>query len=218
MFITLYNKVGQYFPNMTLAEYNEKLFGKWLGKLLSLFFIFFSFIGAAAVLFDMGDFVNTQVMPETPIQANNIIFAIVVVMGVRLGLETLVHAAEIFFPWIIMLFIILVACLLPEIQVVKLQPMFVVGVKPLIKAALSVAGTASFPFIVLFMVFPALVNDHYKAGKAFLTSTLIGGACFVIITFLCISVLGAKMTERHSPFLFPLGMILIVLSIFLKQS
>ena len=71
---------------------------------------------------------NTQVMSETPIQAVNLIFAIVVVMGVRLGLETLVRAAEIFFPWIIMLFIILVICLLPEIQIEKLQPMFTVGV------------------------------------------------------------------------------------------
>ncbi|MDQ0873930.1 spore germination protein KB [Paenibacillus sp. V4I3] len=195
--VCLYNKVGDYFPNLTLVEYNEKLFGKWPGKMLSLVFLFFSFIGAATVLFYMANFINTHVMPETPIQAVNSIFAIVVVMGVRLGLETLVRAAEIFFPWIIMLFIILVACLLPEIQVEKLQPMFSVGSKPLIKAALSVAGTSSLPFIVLFMVFPAHVNHFQKAKKAFLIATLIGGACFVIITFLCISVLGTKMTERH---------------------
>lgn len=193
--VCLYNRVSDYFPNMTLTEYNEKLFGKWLGKLLSLVFIFFAFIGAATVLFYMGNFVNTQVMPETPIKAVNLIFAIVIVMGVRLGLETLVRTAEIFFPWVILLFIILVASLLPEIKVEKLQPMFTVGVKPLIKAALSVAGTSSLPFIVLFMVFPAHVNQ--KAKKTFLIATLLGGTFFVIITFLCISVLGAKMTERH---------------------
>ncbi|MCY9667431.1 GerAB/ArcD/ProY family transporter [Paenibacillus alginolyticus] len=67
--------------------------------IVCLFFIFFSFVGAATVLFNMGNFVNTQVMPETPIQSINLIFAIVVVMGVRLGLETLIRAAEIFFPW-----------------------------------------------------------------------------------------------------------------------
>ncbi|MFD0698947.1 endospore germination permease [Paenibacillus sp. GCM10027628] len=197
LIVCLYNKVGQCFPNMTIAQYNEKLFGKWPGKLLSLFFIFFSFIGAATVLFYMGNFVNTQVMPETPIQAVNIIFAIVVVMGVRLGLETLVRAAEIFFPWIIILFIILVVCILPEVRIEKLLPMFTVGVKPLIKATLSVAGTASLPFISLFMLFPVSVNHLPKAKKAFLTGTLIGGGCIVIITFLCISVLGAQMSERH---------------------
>ncbi|MBD0381446.1 GerAB/ArcD/ProY family transporter [Paenibacillus sedimenti] len=197
LIVCLYNRVANYFPNMTLIEYNEALFGIWLGKLLSLLFISFSFIGAATVLFYMGNFINTQVMPETPIQAANIIFAIVVVMGVRLGLETLVHAAEIFFPWIIMLFVILVLCLLPEIDMVKLQPAFSAGVKPMIKAALSVAGTSSLPFIALFMVYPVHVNQVDKAKKAYLASTVIGGACFIIITFLCISVLGTKMTERH---------------------
>ncbi|WP_223193065.1 GerAB/ArcD/ProY family transporter [Paenibacillus sedimenti] len=195
--VCLYNWVGSCFPNMTLTEYNDKLFGKWLGKLLSLSFIFFSFIGAATALFYMGDFVNTQVMPETPIQAVNIIFAIVVVMGVRLGLETLVRAAEIFFPWIIMLFVILVLCLLPEIDMVKLQPIFSTGVKPMIKAALTVASIASLPFIMMLMVYPVNVNQVDKARKAFLTSTVIGGVFFIIITFLCISVLGTKMTARH---------------------
>lgn len=195
--VCLYNRVSDCFPDMTLVQYNEKVFGKWLGKLLSLFFILFSFVGAATVLFDLGNFINTQVMPDTPIQAINIIFALVVVMGVRLGLETLIRAAEIFFPWIIMLFIILVLCLLPEVRIEKLQPMFATGVKPLIKGALSVVGTAALPFIVLFMVFPVHVNQFRKAKKAFLIAALIGGLFFVIITFLCISVLGVQMTERH---------------------
>jgi spore germination protein KB len=195
--VCLYNRVSDYFPDMTIVKYNEKVFGKWLGKLISLFFILFSFIGAATVLFDLGNFINTQVMPETPIQAINIIFATVVVMGVRLGLETIVRAAEIFFPWIVMLFIILVICLLPDVQIEKLQPIFTVGGKPLIKAALLVASTSSLPFIVLFMVFPVHVNQFRKAKKAFLVATLIGGVFFVTITFLCISVLGAQITERH---------------------
>ncbi|WP_436240684.1 hypothetical protein [Paenibacillus sp. LjRoot56] len=58
-----------------------------------------------------------------------------------------------YFPWIILLFIILVICLVPEIQFEMLQPMFTVGYKPLIKAALSVAGTSSLPFIVLSPLF-----------------------------------------------------------------
>ncbi|KRE70845.1 GerAB/ArcD/ProY family transporter [Paenibacillus sp. Soil750] len=195
--VCLYNRVGDHFPNMSLTKYNEILFGKWLGKLLSTIFIFFAFVGATTVLFYMGNFVTTQVMPDTPIQAVNLIFGIVVVMGVRLGLEAIARAAEIFFPWIILLFIILVVCLVPEIQFEKLQPMFTVGYKPLIKAVMSVAGTSSLPFIVLFMVFPVHVNQNQKAKKAFLIATLLGGLLFVMITFLCISVLGTKITERH---------------------
>ncbi|MDD9267423.1 endospore germination permease [Paenibacillus sp. GCM10023248] len=194
--VALYTKVGSCFPNMTLTAYNEHLFGKWLGKLFSLGFIFFAFVGATTVLFYMGNFVTTQVMPDTPIQAINLLFALVVVMGVRLGLETIVRAAEIFFPWIIILFTVLVACLLPEIQAEKLQPVFSSGGSSLIKAALEVAGTSSLPFIVLFMIFPAHVNQDGKIKKAYLLATVFGGLCFVAITFLCIAVLGTKLTER----------------------
>ncbi|MGG1550199.1 GerAB/ArcD/ProY family transporter [Paenibacillus ferrarius] len=135
--VCLYNKVGSCFPNMTLIAYNEQLFGKWLGKLFALGFIFFSFVGATTVLFYMGNFITTQVMPDTPIQAINVLFALVVVMGVRLGLETIARAAEIFFPWIIILFIVLVACLLPEIEAEKLQPVFSSGGGGLVRAALE---------------------------------------------------------------------------------
>ncbi|MFC5447467.1 GerAB/ArcD/ProY family transporter [Paenibacillus aestuarii] len=197
LIVCLYNRISDYFPDMTLVEYNEKVFGKVLGKMFSLFFILFSFLGAATVLFHLGNFITTQVMPETPIEAVIIVFAIIVVMGVRLGVETLVRAAEIFFPWIIMLFTILVVSLLPNIRIEKLQPMFTTGGKSLLKAAISLAGTTSLPLIVLLMVFPAHVNRYLKAKKAFLLATLLGGTCFVIITFICISVLGALNTERH---------------------
>ncbi|WP_164716305.1 GerAB/ArcD/ProY family transporter [Paenibacillus whitsoniae] len=194
--VCLYNKVGSCFPNMTLIAYNEQLFGKWLGKLFSFGFIFFSFVGATTVLFYMGNFVTTQVMPDTPIQAINVLFALVVVMGVRLGLETIARAAEIFFPWIIILFIVLVACLLPEIEVEKLQPVYSSGGGGLVRAALEVAGTSSLPFIVLFMIYPVHVIQIRKAKKAYLLGTLFGGLCFVVITFLCVAVLGTKLTER----------------------
>lgn len=197
LIVLFYNFISRYFPDLTLVEYNEALFGKWLGKMISLLFIFFAFIGAATVLFYMGNFVNTQVMPETPIQAVNIIFASVVVMGARLGLETLARAAEIFFPWIILLFVLLVACLLPQVQLSKIEPVLAVGSKALIKGALSVAGTSSLPFIVLFMIFPAHINRKDRSPMAYLIATVIGGASFVIITFLCVSVLGPIMTERH---------------------
>ncbi|MFC5447720.1 GerAB/ArcD/ProY family transporter [Paenibacillus aestuarii] len=197
LLVCLYNFISNYFPNLTLVEYNEALFGKWLGKVISLLFIFFAFIGAATVLFYTGNFVNTQVMPETPIQAVNIIFATVVVMGVRLGIETLARTAEIFFPWIILLFVILVVCLLPQAHLDKIQPVLAAGSKPVIKGAMSVVGTSSLPFIVLFMVFPAHLNRRDLAKKAYLIATAIGGACFIIITFLCVSVLGPYMTERH---------------------
>ncbi|WP_199613640.1 GerAB/ArcD/ProY family transporter [Paenibacillus alkalitolerans] len=197
LLVLFYNNLSRRFPDMTLVQYSEKILGKWLGKLVSLFFIFFSFIGAATVLFYMGNFITTEVMSETPIQAINVLYAMIVVMGLRLGLETLARAGEILFPWVFAIFFVLAVSLLPEIQLYKVQPVFEAGGKQLLYAALSVTGTASLPFIVLFMIFPVNVNDNQKARKVFINATLTGGIYFVVITFLCITVLGADLTANH---------------------
>jgi spore germination protein KB len=66
-----------------MLAFNEKVFGKWIGSSTTLFYV--------------GNFMTTQVIPEMPIEAIHILFAGIVVMGLRLGLETIVRAAEIFF-------------------------------------------------------------------------------------------------------------------------
>jgi spore germination protein KB len=197
LLVLLYNKVGKLFPDMSLVQFNEKLLGKWVGKSISLLFIFFSFVGAATLLFYVGNFISTQVMPETPIQFINMLFISIVIMGLRLGLETLARAAEILFPWFMMLFIALAVFISPQIEIQNLEPVLETGIKPIFKAALSLVGTASLTLIVFFMIFPVHVNSPKEARKAFLIATLLGGIIIILITFLTITVLGTDTTARN---------------------
>lgn len=195
--VGLYILIGRMFPDLTLIESNEKILGKWLGKIISLVFIFFSFIGAASVLYYVGNFMTTQVMPETPIESFTILFAGIIVMGLRLGLEVLVRTAEILFPWFLLLFLVSTLFLIPEIEIQNIQPVFENGIKPIMKGALTFAGIASLPLVILLMVFPAFMNHPKDAGKAFFMGTLLGGVFVIIITFLSISILGADLSERN---------------------
>ncbi|RCW51035.1 GerAB/ArcD/ProY family transporter [Paenibacillus prosopidis] len=197
LIVGFYIRLGRLFPNMTLIEYNEKVFGKWLGKKISLFFIFFSFICAATVLYYLGNFMTTQVMPETPIESFTILFAGIVVMGLRLGLEVVARTAEILFPWFLLLFIVSTLFLIPEIEIQNIQPVFEFGIKPIMNGALTFASTASLPLVILLLVFPAFVNHPKDAGKAYFIGTLLGGLFVIIITFLSISILGADLSERN---------------------
>ncbi|CAG7655939.1 endospore germination permease [Paenibacillus allorhizosphaerae] len=195
--VLLYNSLGKRIPNVSLVQYNDILFGRWAGKIVSLLLVFFAFIGSSTLLFYVGNFMTTQVMPDTPIQFINMLFISIVVMGLRLGLETLARAAEIFFPWFVMLFLVLFLFLVPEIELPKMQPVFESGAKPILKAALSLVATASFTQIVMLMIIPVHVTNPDKARKAYYVSTLIGGAFIILVTFLCISVLGVDTTSRN---------------------
>ncbi|MFY0762133.1 endospore germination permease [Metabacillus dongyingensis] len=198
--VVLYNAVGRMFPMMTIVEMNEILLGKWIGKAVSLTFVFFSLLAAAILLYFVGNFLTTQVMPDTPIEAIHVIFSCILIMGIRLGLETLARSAEILFPFFVFLFIILVsAALLPPVQVnfENIQPVLETGIKPMIRAVFIFTSFFSLPLIVLLMIFPVSVNQTKASEKNFFIGILIGGFCLSIIIFLSILVLGADNTARQ---------------------
>ncbi|RIX60317.1 spore gernimation protein [Paenibacillus nanensis] len=197
LIVYLYISLGKLFPELTLFGFLERTLGKWFGKLVSLAFIFFFFTGAASVLYYMGNFMTTQVMPETPLGAFVLLFGGLVVMGLRLGLEVLARTSEILFPWFLILFTVSTLFVSPEIDLEKIKPILDVGMKPTLKAALSFLGTASLPLVAFLMFFPANLNHTKGAGKAFFVGTLLGGIAIIIVTFMSISVLGADFTARN---------------------
>ncbi|PHS35182.1 MAG: spore gernimation protein [Alkaliphilus sp.] len=197
LLVWLYNSLGNNFSNMTLVEYSEKLLGKWIGKLISLLFILFLFINCSTLVYILGNFITTQIMPETPVQFTNIIFVIVIIMGTRLGLESFARATEILYPCVIGLFIILILSLCKDIEIQNIQPVFEFGIKPIIRGSLLYVSYSSLTLIALMMIFPAYVNNMKEAKKSFLKGTLTGGIIIFIVTLLSILVLGHDITARN---------------------
>jgi spore germination protein KB len=182
---------------MTLAEYSEMILGKWLGKAAFALFFIYVFITAVLTLRNIGDFLTTQIMQQTPIQAIHICVMLVVIMGVKLGIEPLARAAELFFPWVILLLIMLVVLLAPQVELKNMQPVLEEGLLPVLKATIL---TFAFPFlgtVTFLMIYPA-VNQIEKAGRAVFTGMLLGGLILTLITVISISVLGPDQVARHS--------------------
>jgi spore germination protein KB len=196
-FILLYSALGKLLPGMTFVEYSEKLLGRWIGKAVSLLFVLFSFVGAATVLFHMGNFVVTQIMPETPIETLNFAFMLVIIFGANLGLEVFARTAETFLPWVIFLFFFLIFSVVPQMELNHLRPVLEGGMKPVLTASLSFTSVASLPCIVFSMILP-YVEKPEKIQRVFILSLCLGGSFVVIITFLTISVLGVHLTDTSA--------------------
>lgn len=191
----MYTALWRRFPNKTFVGICEAVLGKWVGTCAAAVFSFYSFIGAATVLFYVGNFFKTHFIPNTPLSAINAFFAIVVVMGVRLGLESVSRTAELMLPWFGILFVVLVFTLVPEIKVENVQPVFESGIKPVLLAGFSFAGTAYLPVIFMFAAFPDVQNRE-KARRGLLLAAVLGGLCVVLVTLMCILILGAEITSR----------------------
>ncbi|WP_342047622.1 GerAB/ArcD/ProY family transporter [Bacillus sp. OTU530] len=194
--IYLYNRVACLFPQMTFIEYSEVILGKWLGKMVSLLLIFWGFHGAATLLFYVGNFMTTQIMVGSPIHSIMILFAIPVVVALRLGIETLARMAEILFPWFVALYIGMIIFVAPQVDFDNLRPLFQTELKSVLRATLSYICISSLTLISFFMIFP-LVNNFEKAKKGFYLGSFFSGVVILIITEVTISVLGVEMTARH---------------------
>ncbi|MEK3977495.1 endospore germination permease [Psychrobacillus sp. FSL K6-2836] len=197
LIIWLFTKIGLWFPNQTFIQMNETLFGKWLGKAFSFFFIFLSLLFTIILLYYSGTFLTTHVLPNTPMAATNILMAFIMVMAVRLGIETIARSAEILIGIFFLLFIILVVFIAPEIEIINMQPVFEADIKSFAHGTLSLVVISSINAVALLMVFPAFISQPKSAKKSFFIGNLIGGLVIIIITLFCILVLGHDLTARQ---------------------
>jgi spore germination protein KB len=197
LLILMYNHLGALFPSMTYVEYNEKIFGKWMGKITSLLYLYYFFHLAAGSLREIGDFFTTEVLDGTPIQMIMIIFLLTSLIGVRLGLEVISRSLLIFFPWIMVLLFMLFLFLIPQIKLVNIEPIFGEGIKPIVRGSYIYLGESLIELPIFLMIAP-YVTDKQKMKKAFYKGTLIGGFVLTVLIAFCILVLGPDLTARQT--------------------
>lgn len=193
--VVLYTALGNRYSTMTLPEYSEIILGKWLGKMVSILYFAFFFLLSALVLRNIGDFLSTYELPHTPIAVTHIVFLLVVIMSIRLGLETFSRTAEFFFPWVIALIFVLLFAIAPQIELKNLQPIMGEGVKPIIRASIPFVGSPILELVVFLMVIPA-INRKQGGKMGFLTGYLMGGIVLFLVSIFTVLVLGVDVTSR----------------------
>lgn len=190
--IMVYLGLFKRYPQMSLTQINELAFGKWIGQTISLLYIGFFLILSSLIFGNIGYFLTTEVMAETPIDFIMFCLLVVVIMAVRLGPEVMARGAEIFLPWVALLFISLVLFLLPQMEMQKIQPVLENGFLFAIKGSIPYVSWQE--YIVLLALFPYLKASK-KIAPAFYAGTIISGAVLFIIMFLCITILGHGLTS-----------------------
>lgn len=195
--VWVYNALAKRFQDRTFLEFCEHTLGKWPGRILCLLLVLHFFLLSSLVLRDMGDFISSEFLPNTPIEAVLLIYLPVVLYGVRLGIESIAQTAELLFPLFLVLFVILLVLISPHGEFDNMLPILENGMKPIARSAWVFWG---FPFLelVCFLMYVPTVQNKKKLPQAFTLGTLGGGLCLTLITFLCVLVLGPTLTVRSS--------------------
>jgi spore germination protein KB len=190
--VSIYGVLAGRYPRQHLLEMYGSAFGKLAGQALGWAAVLFFTLDSGIVLWQVGDFMVTHIMPETPIQSFLILFMAVVVWGYRLGLGTIVRSAEIFFYLVIFLFVVLIVLLIPEVETKRLLPVFDKGVNPVLRGGVLLVGYYCEAFILM-MLLPA-VGSRRPIGGAYRIGMLTGSSVLAVTILTCLLVLGAPVT------------------------
>jgi spore germination protein KB len=188
------------FPNMSLAQYAERLLGVWLGKLLTLLYIVFFLLLSALVLRNISDFLNLSVLPQTPEWFIDVTFMIVVVYGVLLGIETISRTGEILFGWGILVVTVVLFSLFNQFDFHNFEPFLYDGWMRPIKGVFPVLGFPIAEFVFIAMIFPVVrQQDRKKLRKSLKLSAVAITFLSTLVTIFLLAVMGVDEASR-SPF------------------
>lgn len=196
LLIPLYMVLIRQFKGKTFSEYLEMTLGKWGGKIvLFIFTIMYPFFIFMVVLRTMTDYITTSVMVETPAEALAILMLIAVISIVRSGVSVIGRCAEIIFFVMILINLVNIFSFMADAHFEFLLPMVENGIGPIFKGAYSMFSN---PFLenILFLFLIGNMTNPKQWSKVVISSSLICGLIFTLVTFFSISLLGAGVVVR----------------------
>ncbi|KXG74734.1 GerAB/ArcD/ProY family transporter [Thermotalea metallivorans] len=197
--VSIYSRILSLYHGKDLFDILELLLGKFLGRGVSLLFIWFAFHMGALVIMGYGDFLITVSLPETPRLVPMILIALLAIWGVKEGLEVLGRWAKLFLMLNIPMPIVTILMLIPQMELSNIRPVLYDGLAPVIRGAVD---AFAFPFAetVVFMMVLSSVKEKKSPYRIYLMGLFFGGLLTFSVSLTEMLVLGP---DIHAASFFP---------------
>ena len=189
LLLTMYMALLKRYPGKNLMEINEEVFGPILGRVFSLFYIFFFLSLASLNTRDVGNFATGFMLPETPIIFILIIFIIVCAYAVRSGVEILVRYGFVFTLMTAAVMIFNALFLLGNMNFNNFLPMLTLPVGKYIQGT-HIIAIIPYGEILIFLMLASSVREEVKLGRFFFGGLSIGALSMLLIVLRDIATLG----------------------------
>lgn len=180
------------YPGKNLFDMLESAFGKAVGKLVSLLYVWYAFHLGAMVLRNFGEFTKSVTLTETPMFVPMLSIGLVCIWVTRLGIDVFGRSAQ-----LLMVFVVLVVGLVQVLSVplwdaLYLKPVMAEGFMPIFSSSTSIFA---FPFaeIVLLMAVFHTFNHKRVAWNVLWKGLLVAGPIILLIDLRNVMVLGADL-------------------------
>lgn len=206
----IYSALAERFPGKTLVEIGDLVYGKYLGRLISIAFLWFLLHTGAMSLTNFTLYFSTLLMPKTPPVVLSLLLILVCCSAAAKGIEVLARCSELLTPLMIAIIILDSLILIGNYHLKHLLPVLETPLPQLLHAAHS---AASFPFAeaVSFLMVMAFLNENESKKSSFhlLKGISAAGLMLALVAARNTSILGA--TEKE--FVFPSYQVITLINI-----
>ncbi|MBB3112981.1 spore germination protein KB [Paenibacillus phyllosphaerae] len=184
------------FPRDSYIQIMNKLLGRWAGGALGAVLLCYTLIIMTTMVREVGDFMVSQMMTDTPLWSIHILLVLIMIFSVRGGIETIGRTSEIFLP----IFVIFVAAFLlmtmPNMEPIKLQPIMGKGWFPVMQGSVFMTTMTFTELFAFLFLLPYVKRDKHMERDILLAAGL-GGMAVSMVATACILVLGSYISAHH---------------------
>ncbi|MDO4963034.1 MAG: endospore germination permease [bacterium] len=193
IFIFFLISLMNYEPNLPLTEKLKKLFNNKISNIMLISSVLFaSFLGIVNYL-NLGNFIQSQFLSNTPILAISIMFSIATYYVLSKGINAITRASTIFLYINIVLFLLSFISLIPQFRISNLMPFFNSSVKDNFNSLLNFYAFNITP-IFMISIIPKSSIKNPKLKKTLLISFIFSAITLFIMIFSTISTFGYELS------------------------
>lgn len=196
--VGIYSKLSKKHPGLSLVEINEVVFGKIVGKAVTVLYIFYFLSLAYFNTRDIGDFVKGMLLPATPIMVIFVLFIIICAWAVRKGPVVMTRYGFLLSFVVIAAILFNTMLLVNKINLKNILPMVTLPLKNYLIGA-HVVTMLPFCEIMAFMMYIPFLGKPESFGQALRGGLYIGASTLMLVVLRDTVVLGNMITVFSMP-------------------
>jgi spore germination protein (amino acid permease) len=188
-FLLIYAHLSKRFPGKSLIQMSEIIFGKVIGKIVSVIYVTYFFLVLSFNINDVSGFYTNYVMPETPQMVFIVIFVLVCAFAVQRGPTAIAKVSLLTVVFTIAAVILTTLMLIGKMDFSNFLPMLDKDAMQYVQATHITVVLPFLEVVSLLMVVP-LINDNRKLTRSWVSGVAVAALLFLTIAARDTAVLG----------------------------
>jgi spore germination protein KB len=197
-FFLSYVVLAKRFHGMNLVQINDIVYGRFIGKAVSVYYIFFLLMTLSFNIRDVGELYITFLMPDAPFIFLLIVFTVTCAYAAIKGIEVLARVSHLFVVTVIFVIISTFILLIDQMDFSNFLPFFEL---PFARIFQGIHIMSAIPFgeTLVFLVIMGCLNNTEHMVKNTFIGLLIGAISLLIVSVRNTAVLGRTQCIWTSP-------------------